>query len=189
MSALSSIEAALCEEPPFEPAAASSAQPQHVRLVPAPSRPVPSRPVPSRPVPSRPVPSGLVPPRPDHLPVRASERAHSRREHSRRDRVPVRLTRRGRLVVGALAVVLAAAIMTVISMAASGGAQAANHGRQGAGYQGLRQIVVQPGQTLWSIAAKAEPSADPRLVVAQIMAANSLTTTAVQAGQELWVPK
>jgi len=53
----------------------------------------------------------------------------------------------------------------------------------------MRQIVVQPGQTLWSIAAKVAPSADPRLVITQIMAANSLTTTVVQAGEELWVPK
>jgi LysM domain len=103
--------------------------------------------------------------------------------------MPLRLTRRGRIVASALAVVLAAVALTIMSMAAPGGAQAANHGRAGAGYQGMRQIVVQPGQTLWSIATKVEPSADPRLVVSQIMTANSLSSTAVQAGEELWVPK
>ncbi|HXW44500.1 MAG TPA: LysM peptidoglycan-binding domain-containing protein [Streptosporangiaceae bacterium] len=102
---------------------------------------------------------------------------------------PLRLTRRGRVVASALGVVLAAVALTIISMAAPGGAQAANHGRPGAGYQGMRQIVVRPGQTLWSIATTAEPSADPRLVIARIMAANSMTSTAVQAGEELWVPR
>jgi LysM domain len=102
---------------------------------------------------------------------------------------PLRLTRRGRLVVGVLAAILAAVVITLVGMAAPGGAQAANHGRAGAGYQGMRQIVVQPGQTLWSIASRAEPSADPRLVISQIMAANSMTSSAIVAGELLWVPK
>jgi hypothetical protein len=101
---------------------------------------------------------------------------------------PLRLTRRGRIVLVALAAVLATAAITVASMALSG-AQAANHGRPAGGYAGLHQIVVQPGQTLWSIATRAEPSADPRQVIEEIMTANSMTGQAVQAGQLLWVPK
>lgn len=100
----------------------------------------------------------------------------------------LRLTRRGRLVVAVLALLLATIAITVASMTMSG-AQAANHGRSGGGYAGMHQIVVQPGQTLWSIAAAAEPSADPRRVVGQIMTANSMTSSAVQAGELLWVPK
>lgn len=101
---------------------------------------------------------------------------------------PLRLTSRGRLVVALLALLLATIAITVASMTMSG-AQAANHGRPGGGYAGLHQIVVQPGQSLWSIAERAEPTADPRQVVAQIMTANSLTTSVVRAGQLLWVPK
>jgi hypothetical protein len=101
---------------------------------------------------------------------------------------PLRLTRRGRIVFGFVGVVLATVALTVVSMSLSG-AQAANHGRAGAGYQGMRQIVVQPGQTLWSIAARAEPSADPRQVIAEIMSANSLTGSSLQAGELLWVPR
>lgn len=104
-------------------------------------------------------------------------------------KTPLRLTRRGRAVVAVFAVILATVVITLIAMAVAGGAQAANHGRAGAGYQGMRQIVVRPGQTLWTIASRAEPSADPRLVISQIMTANSLSTTVVQAGQLLWVPK
>ncbi len=101
---------------------------------------------------------------------------------------PLRLTRRGRIVLVILAAVLATAAITVASMALSG-AQAANHGRPGGGYAGMHQIVVQPGQTLWSIATRAEPAADPRQVIQEIMTANSMPGQTVQAGQLLWVPK
>jgi LysM domain len=101
---------------------------------------------------------------------------------------PLRLTRRGRMVVVILAAVLATVAITAASVAFSG-AQAANHGRPGAGYAGMHRIVVQPGQTLWSIAAQAEPSADPRQVIQEILTANSMTGSTVQAGQLLWVPK
>jgi len=77
----------------------------------------------------------------------------------------------------------------LISLLASGGAQATNNGQARAGYQGMHQIVVRPGQTLWSIASAAEPSADTRVVVQEIMTANALTSGAINAGQLLWVPR
>jgi LysM repeat protein len=53
----------------------------------------------------------------------------------------------------------------------------------------MRQVVVQPGQTLWSIASAAEPSADPRGVIEQIMSVNDLTSTKLPVGEEIWVPR
>jgi LysM repeat protein len=53
----------------------------------------------------------------------------------------------------------------------------------------MTQIVVQPGQTLWSIALSAEPSANTQTVVQQIADANALGGTSLKAGQLLWVPK
>jgi Tfp pilus assembly protein FimV len=88
-----------------------------------------------------------------------------------------------------LVVAVAAAFALVIGLAAAGGAQAANHGQPRAGYQGMHQIVVRPGQTLWSIASAAEPGADPRDVVQEIMTANAMTTASISAGQLLWVPR
>jgi hypothetical protein len=102
---------------------------------------------------------------------------------------PIRLTRRGRVVVCGLVIVAITVAALLVSLLASGGAQATNHGKAGAGYQGLHQVVVQPGQTLWSIASAAEPSADPRDVVEQIMTVNGLTSTNVPVGEELWVPR
>jgi len=99
---------------------------------------------------------------------------------------PVRLTSRGRAVVVSLAVAAAVAVCTLL---ATGGAAAASHGSPGAGYQGMHQMVVEPGQTLWSIASAAEPTADPQAVIQQIVTANSLPGTVIHAGQVLWVPK
>jgi Tfp pilus assembly protein FimV len=91
--------------------------------------------------------------------------------------------------VGVFAVLTLTVAALVIMLAMSGGAQATNHGRARAGYQGMREIVVQPGQTLWSIASTAEPSVDPRVVVQEIMSANAMTSASISSGQLLWVPR
>jgi hypothetical protein len=101
---------------------------------------------------------------------------------------PVRLTRRGRIVFGGLAIALAAAAVCVLSLSLAGGALASSTGPARAGYQGMRQVVVEPGQTLWSIATAAEPSTDPRIVIQQIVETNSLVGATLYAGEQLWVP-
>ncbi len=107
----------------------------------------------------------------------------SRREDSA---LGLRLTRRGRVVLA----LVAAAAATVFGLAAASAAQAADHSASpGSAAHSLSRIVVQPGQTLWSIAVQADPHADPRLVVQQIMAANSLPGGSLQAGQRLLVPQ
>jgi len=102
----------------------------------------------------------------------------------------VRLTRRGRVVLAVLAVAMVTAMAMLFWLSVAGGAQAASHGLgRGAAYRGMTRVVVRPGQTLWSIASQAEPTADPRLVIQQIIGANSLTGPVIQPGQSLWVPK
>ena len=102
---------------------------------------------------------------------------------------PVRLTRRGRRVVGGLAIAAAALAAFLLSLTLSGGALASSHGPAGSPYQGMRQVVVRSGQSLWSIAARAEPGADPRIVIPQIVSANSLAGEAIYPGEQLWVPR
>jgi hypothetical protein len=103
---------------------------------------------------------------------------------------PLRLTRRGRIVLGSLAVMVILAVLAAVTLSLAGGVQASDHGsRSGSPYQGMHQIVVQPGQTLWSVASAAEPQADPRVVIQQIISTNALNGATVQAGQLLWVPK
>ena len=51
-----------------------------------------------------------------------------------------------------------------------------------------RTYVVRPGDTLWSIAARFEPSTDPRVVVDAITSANGVDPGALVPGQQLSVP-
>lgn len=103
---------------------------------------------------------------------------------------PVRLTRRGRIVAGALVVITALVAASLIWLLAGGQAVAADHVQSGhVTSQVLRKVVVRPGQTLWGIAVAADPTADPRAVIQQIVEENELTGTTIQAGQVLWVPR
>ena len=100
--------------------------------------------------------------------------------------VPLRLTRRGRVVVAALAALL----VTVISLLAANAAQATNQALPpGAARQNLVRVVVSPGQSLWSVAESTDPDQDTRAVVQQIVDLNGLSSDVVFAGQQLWVPR
>jgi nucleoid-associated protein YgaU len=103
---------------------------------------------------------------------------------------PIRLTRRGRIVIGVLVAVAVAGVAALIWLAVAGRAQAAGHVRQGTpAVHSMLRVVVRPGDTLWSIAANADPTADPRLIIQQIVDDNALRGTAISAGQVLWVPR
>ncbi len=98
---------------------------------------------------------------------------------------PLRLTRRGKIVVAVASALLAAGLSLVIAT----GAQAVSHGGSDAGQQGVAKITVRPGQSLWSVAESADPNADPRSVIQQITELNGLTADTVMPGQSLWVPR
>ena len=100
-----------------------------------------------------------------------------------------RLTRRGRCVVMGFVVGVVLAVVAALWLAAATGAQAANHGvAAGTVYKSMTPVVVQPGQTLWAIALRAEPTADPRVVISQIIEFNALGSDLVVPGERLWVP-
>jgi len=100
--------------------------------------------------------------------------------------VPLRLTRRGRMVVAALAALL----VTVISLLAASAAEATNHAPSpGAARQNLVRVVVSPGQSLWSVAESTDPDQDTRAVIQRIVDLNGLSSDVLFAGQQLWVPR
>jgi nucleoid-associated protein YgaU len=102
----------------------------------------------------------------------------------------IRLTRRGRIVVGTLAAIGVAATSSAIWLAIAGHAQAASYVDAGQRADAsVQRVVVGQGQTLWGIATHADPSADPRVVIAEIIDLNSLSGTAIQVGQVLLVPR
>jgi len=98
---------------------------------------------------------------------------------------PLRLTRRGRVVV----TLAAALLVTMVSLLLAGVAQATNDGPSPrAARENLAQVIVRPGQSLWSVAESADPDQDTRAVIQQIIDLNSLNGDTVFAGQQLWVP-
>ena len=160
--------------------------PERLRVpAPAPGRPRTPAPAPGRPRTQPPAPrpaaGGRVRPvvrRAHPQPTRASTRPRSR------------LTRRGRIVVSTLAV---AVMLLVAVLAWVAGATRADAARSGAPasavYRNLTSVIVQPGQSLWAIAAQAEPGADPRSVIQEIVDLNALGGTSIQPGQRLLVPR
>ncbi|HEY5988293.1 MAG TPA: LysM peptidoglycan-binding domain-containing protein [Streptosporangiaceae bacterium] len=105
-------------------------------------------------------------------------------------RARTRLTRRGRVLVAALVVAVMLGVAALAWLAGAARAQAALHGTPPrAVYQNLTQVVVRPGQTLWSIASQAQPSADPRSVIQQIVTLNDLQDVVIEPGQRLWIPR
>jgi LysM repeat protein len=49
-------------------------------------------------------------------------------------------------------------------------------------------VVVQPGQSLWSIAVQRYPQSDPRAAIAAIESANHLQGAAIMPGERLLLP-
>ncbi len=125
-----------------------------------------------------------------HLAVREhtvrSQAVHGQAPHGAAAPAPLRLTRRGRIVVAAAAALLVA----LLSVLVTGGAWATSHSAPSRGAdRSVTQVVVQPGQSLWSVAQTADPNADPRQVMQQIIDLNGLAGDVIMAGQRLWVPR
>jgi LysM domain len=95
-------------------------------------------------------------------------------------RQPIHLTRRGRLV-ATLALV---AVSTGLLGLTQPEAFALGHGDGPA----TTRITVRPGETLWAIADRVAPNADPRSTIARLESINHLRSSTVPAGSVLLVP-
>lgn len=97
-------------------------------------------------------------------------------------RLRSQLTRRGRMVLLGLLLAVIFCLGLIFGSRASG-----TDSRPAPGPV-RQEIVVQPGQTLWSIARAAAPHADPRVTVARIMDLNALPSARVESGRRLLLP-
>jgi hypothetical protein len=93
----------------------------------------------------------------------------------------LRLTQRGRFVAKLAAVVGFIALLapSISSQAQASLEQAGNRSQL---------IVVSPGETLWTIASRVNPEADPRAVIEEIKSLNVLEGSSLYAGQILRIP-
>ena len=96
-------------------------------------------------------------------------------------RPPLRLTRRGRTVVLAFFVLLASLASAVLFTTAS---RASDPDTGPA-----PTVVVQPHDTLWSIATRTSPRRDPYAAVAEIQRLNNLEGYVVHPGETLVLPR
>lgn len=99
-------------------------------------------------------------------------------------RTRLRLTRRGRVVLTALAA-LPLVVGILVASLSSGGAVAGVDGPSPASFE---TVVVGAGDSLWGIAEQIAPSEDPRDVILEIMRINGLADAVVQPGQRLALP-
>jgi len=94
---------------------------------------------------------------------------------------PLRLTRRGRAVVLAFFMLMASAASAVLFATAS----RANDPETGP----APTVVVQPHDTLWSIATRTAPRRDPYAAVAELQRLNDLSGYVVHPGETLVLPR
>lgn len=99
---------------------------------------------------------------------------------------PVRLTHRGRRLVRTTVVVLALLVTLVVLSVGFGAVSSASESSE---RPPTARVVVQPGQTLWSLASTALPSLDPREAVSRVADLNGLTPNSqIVPGQPLLLP-
>ena len=97
----------------------------------------------------------------------------------------LRLTRRGRVVFTTLASI-PLVLWALVSVLSAGGAAAdADGAAVGAS---LSYVIVDAGASLWEIAVALDPSADPRVVIEDIVRLNGLDDAVIEPGQRLAVP-
>lgn len=99
----------------------------------------------------------------------------------------LRLTRRGRIVLIGLPIVLLAALLLSLAGLLNSPAKAADTA-SGLAVTPTVSVTVQPGESLWAIAGAVDPSRDPRDVIADIVQLNDLAGGRVMPGQQLFVP-
>jgi Tfp pilus assembly protein FimV len=97
---------------------------------------------------------------------------------------PLRLTRRGRVLLRGLVALLVGAAVVVAVLLASRPAAAGMSARPVV----ARYHVVMPGETLWQIASAEVPGVDARDTAARIIELNQMQGSDLQAGQRLALP-
>lgn len=93
-----------------------------------------------------------------------------------------RVTRRGRVV---LTLTLVGLLLAAFSLGRADAPQAAT---EAAPAPAVVQTTVQPGDSLWTVAQRVAPEADPRDVVQQLRSLNDLSGSGLQVGQQLLLP-
>lgn len=96
----------------------------------------------------------------------------------------LRITRRGRRVVGALAACGVAVLLALVAALSAAPAVAS----QDSSGTSFGYVVAAPGSSLWQLATELDPAQDPRDLVAEIVQLNQLRGADIVVGQPIAVP-
>lgn len=120
----------------------------------------------------------------DRMPVRGcSGESVGVRVQEQSEPAALRLTRRGRMLLTAVSVLVFGAAIVVLGLRVTGVLE------PGPRFTHTVPVQVAPGQTLWSIAQSTNPGQDPAIVVEKIADLNKLTSPAdINPGQTLQIP-
>lgn len=94
----------------------------------------------------------------------------------------LRITARGRAVLTGLVALPFVAIIGVLVLNGGGAVATGNSARA------LESVTVMAGQSLWELAEELAPEEDPREVIADLVAVNTLVSAEVRPGQQLDIP-
>ena len=100
----------------------------------------------------------------------------------------LRITSRGRMVLGTLAAIPVIAIALLVGPNVLGAQATGTLPADEAIVNSFQYVSIAPGQSLWQLAEQVAPQADPREVVADILTLNNLSSGDVQPGQKLAIP-
>lgn len=100
---------------------------------------------------------------------------------------PLRLTRRGRIVLVGVPLIILSVLLISLAGFLNSPAKAADSASE-LSLTPTVSVTVQPGQSLWEIAGSVAPERDPRDVVADIVQLNNLDGGRVMPGQQIFVP-
>lgn len=98
------------------------------------------------------------------------------------------LTRRGRLLLHGLPMMILATLVTAVAVFFGSTALTPAAASSSTSTTTVETHVVGYGETLWSIAAEVDPTADRSEVIEQIGALNSLDNSGLEPGQVLYLP-
>jgi hypothetical protein len=127
-------------------------------------------------------------PRPQFVSVQhLTSLPHPGRRPGKESLPPLRLTRRGKVVLIGIPLMLLTALLLSLVGFLNAPAKAADSTADLALTRTV-SVTVQAGESLWAIAGTVAPERDPRDVIADIVQLNNLSAGSVVPGQELFVP-
>ena len=98
----------------------------------------------------------------------------------------LKLTKRGRAVFTTLAAIPLIVAAALFGLNGGGADATQDLAVAGGSYE---YVTVEAGQSLWALATRIAPSADPREVVEDILAFNGMSSAEIFPGQQLALPE